>query len=189
MRAAGGRGDEAYDPSTLSIPRAQWAHFSPDASRRCGTRCSSSSAFYELYERDALLGHHQFDLKRTDRVNMCMAGVPQSSFEEWASKFIGLGYKVARVDEMETTLAKAVRERETSARKEKIVRRELTGILTRGTLHGDFRTTDSSNYVLCLREAAEAGGGARLGRVPLRRRYGRVSAEATTRASRGWRRC
>ena len=50
---------------------------------------------------------------------MCMAGVPQSSFEAWASKFIGLDLKV---DEMETTPAKAVRERETSARKEKIVR-------------------------------------------------------------------
>jgi DNA mismatch repair ATPase MutS len=89
-----------------------------------------------------------------------MAGVPQSSFEAWASKFIGLDLKV---DEMETTLAKAVREREPAARKEKIVRRELTGILTRGTLHGDFRTTDSSNYVLCLREAAEAGGERALG--------------------------
>jgi hypothetical protein len=123
-----------------------------------------------------LLGHQLFDLKLTDRVNMCMAGVPQSSFEAWASKFIGLDLKV---DEMETTLATAVRERETNC-----VRRELTGIVTRGTLHG---------RQLQLRAVPAGGGrggrGARLGRLPLRRRHGRVSAEATTRASRGWRRC
>lgn len=45
----------------------------------------------ELYERDADIGHTEFDLKLTDRVNMRMVGVPESSFEYWAAKFIAKG--------------------------------------------------------------------------------------------------
>lgn len=47
--------------------------------------------FYELYENDADIAHREFDLKMTDRVNMRMAGVPESSFEDWAAKFIARG--------------------------------------------------------------------------------------------------
>lgn len=46
----------------------------------------------ELYENDADIGHQQFDLKLTDRVNMRMVGVPESSFGFWASKFVAKGY-------------------------------------------------------------------------------------------------
>jgi DNA mismatch repair protein MSH6 len=47
--------------------------------------------FYELYEKDADIGHREFDLKLTDRVNMKMVGVPEKTFATWASKFIALG--------------------------------------------------------------------------------------------------
>src|SRR5690606_11994164 len=70
--------------------------------------------FYELYEQDADIGHEKLDLKLTDRVNMRMAGVPESHFNFWASKLVALGYhngqqkliqnryKVGRVDQLET---------------------------------------------------------------------------------------
>jgi DNA mismatch repair protein MSH6 len=45
----------------------------------------------ELYERDADIGHAEFDLKLTDRVNMRMVGVPESAFEHWAAQFIAKG--------------------------------------------------------------------------------------------------
>jgi DNA mismatch repair protein MSH6 len=49
--------------------------------------------FYkELFERDADIGHQEFDLKLTDRVTMRMVGVPESSFEYWAAQFIAKGY-------------------------------------------------------------------------------------------------
>ena len=44
-----------------------------------------------MYEQDADIGHQQFDLKLTDRVNMRMVGVPEVSFDYWASKFIAKG--------------------------------------------------------------------------------------------------
>jgi DNA mismatch repair protein MSH6 len=45
----------------------------------------------ELYEKDADIGHQQFDLKMTDRVNMRMVGVPESSFHYWAAQFVARG--------------------------------------------------------------------------------------------------
>ena len=52
---------------------------------------SLEGKFYELYENDADIGAKQFDLKMTDRVNMRMVGVPETSFEFWAAKFIAKG--------------------------------------------------------------------------------------------------
>ena len=53
--------------------------------------------YVQLYEKDADLGCQLFDLKMTDRVNMNMAGVPEKTFELWASKFIAKGFKVGVV--------------------------------------------------------------------------------------------
>ncbi|KAJ1549627.1 DNA mismatch repair protein msh6, partial [Cladochytrium tenue] len=39
--------------------------------------------FFEVYEKDADIAHQEFDWKLTDRVNMKMCGVPESSFELW----------------------------------------------------------------------------------------------------------
>ena len=68
--------------------------------------------FYELYEGDAQIGNRLLDLKLTDRVNMSMAGVPEAHLAEWSSKLIAQGYKVAKVDEVETGLAMEKRKRE-----------------------------------------------------------------------------
>lgn len=54
--------------------------------------------FYELYEKDADIGHQEFDLKLTDRVNMRMVGVPEMSFDMWAAQFVARGYVGERVN-------------------------------------------------------------------------------------------
>src|ERR1700744_6799323 len=70
--------------------------------------------FYELYENDATIGHQLFDLKLTDRVNMRMVGVPEASLDHWANQFVAKGFKIARVDQIESALGKEMREREDS---------------------------------------------------------------------------
>lgn len=89
-----------------------------------------------MFERDADIGHREFDLRLTDRATMRMVGVPEASFEFWAAKFIAKGYRVARVDQLETALGKEMRERAGAVKnkKEDIIRRELTAVLTVGTL-------------------------------------------------------
>ncbi|KAK3317724.1 muts domain V-domain-containing protein [Cercophora scortea] len=117
--------------------------------------------FYELYENDATIGHQLFDLKLTDRVNMRMVGVPESSLELWVNQFVAKGFKVARVDQMESALGKEMRERDakdTKSKKpvkaDKIIHRELACILTGGTLvDGSMLQDDMATYCAAIKES------------------------------------
>jgi len=115
--------------------------------------------FYELYENDATIGHQLFDLKMTDRVNMRMVGVPESSLDIWVNQFVAKGFKVARVDQMESALGKEMRERDDKAKKgDKIIRRELACILTGGTLvDGSMLQDDMATYCAAIKESTVDG--------------------------------
>ncbi|KAG9301665.1 hypothetical protein G9A89_016736 [Geosiphon pyriformis] len=150
-----------YDPRTLYIPPSAWKKFTPFEKQFWDIKSLhwdtvvffKKGKFYELYERDADIGHTEFDLKLTDRTNMRMVGVPESSFEHWASQFIAKGYKVGKVDQMETALGKEMREKASNKKEEKIIRRELTSILTAGTLvDGGFLTNDMGTYSMAIKE-------------------------------------
>ncbi|KAI1347126.1 DNA mismatch repair protein msh6 [Xylaria sp. FL0043] len=153
-----------YDPSTVYVPPMAWAQFSAFEKQYWEIKQKlwntvvffKKGKFYELYENDATIGHQLFDLKLTDRVNMRMVGVPESSLEMWQNQFIAKGYKVARVDQMETALGKEMRERDggKAKKQEKIIRRELACILTGGTLvDGSMLQDDTATYCVALKES------------------------------------
>src|SRR3954469_20038957 len=105
-----------YDPRALHIPPSAWAKFTAFEKQFWEIKSLhwdtvvffKKGKFYELYEKDADIGANEFDLKLTDRVNMRMVGVPESSFDDWAARFVGKGYKVAKVDQMETAIGKSM---------------------------------------------------------------------------------
>lgn len=151
-----------YDLRTLHIPNWQWPKFSPFEKQYWEIKCKlydtvvffKKGKFYELYEDDARVGHQEFDLKLTDRVNMSMVGVPEASLDLWQSQFIAKGYKVARVDQRETALGKEMRERGDKASKaDKIIKRELACVLTGGTLVEESMLQDEmSTYCVAIKE-------------------------------------
>jgi DNA mismatch repair protein MSH6 len=150
-----------YDPRTLFIPSAAWSKFTPFETQYWEIKSVNfdtvvffkKGKFYELYENDATIGHQQFDLKLTDRVNMRMVGVPESSFYYWASQFIAKGYKVAQVDQTENSVGKSIRDKDTPSKADKIIKRELTTVLTTGTLvDSGFLTSDNSTYCMAIKE-------------------------------------
>ncbi|KAJ2889699.1 DNA mismatch repair protein msh6, partial [Coemansia aciculifera] len=154
-------GEPGYDKRSLLIPRSAWNEFSPFERQYWEIKGKhwdtvvffKKGKFYELYENDATIGHQEFDLKMTDRVNMRMAGVPESSFDHWVAQFLAKGYKVARVDQMESKLAKDMRERGAAKKGDGLVSRELTGILTAGTLvDPSLLTQDLATYCLAIVE-------------------------------------
>lgn len=156
------KGHPDYDPRTLFIPSSAWANdFSPFEKQYWEIKSKlydtivffKKGKFYELYEDDARIGHQEFDLKLTDRVNMSMVGVPESSLDMWASQFIAKGYKIARVDQAETALGKEMREKGTKGSKEdKIIRRELACVLTGGTLVDEAMLQDDmSTYCVAIK--------------------------------------
>ncbi|EGO03735.1 hypothetical protein SERLA73DRAFT_119383 [Serpula lacrymans var. lacrymans S7.3] len=141
-------GEPGYDPRTLYIPKKAWADFTPFEK--------------QLYEDDARVGHTEFDLKLTQRVKMSMVGVPEMSFNFWAAKFLGKGYKVGRVDQAETALGAEMRMAADKTKgkpsadkgKEKIhIRRELNKVYTNGTLvDEDLLTDEQAGHCISIRE-------------------------------------
>jgi DNA mismatch repair protein MSH6 len=155
-----------YNPSTIYIPPLAWAKFSPFEKQYWEIKAKfwdsivffKKGKFYELYENDATVGHQLFDLKLTDRVNMRMVGVPEASLELWASQFLAKGYRVARVDQMESALAKQMRERDDKkpakkSKDDKVIKRELASVLTTATLvDANMLQSDMATYCMAIKE-------------------------------------
>jgi hypothetical protein len=174
-------GDPDYDPRTLFVPRSELAKLSQFEQQFWEIKSDhmdtviffQKGKFYELYEDDATIGHRHLDLKMTDRVNMRMVGVPESAFEMWASKLIALGYKVGRVDQVESSLKMQERSGGPGGKGKgkgtgrAIIRRELQTILTCGTLvDEDMIATPEAKYLMsikCEPVAAVAGLGSGVG--------------------------
>ncbi|RMJ27564.1 hypothetical protein PHISP_01552 [Aspergillus sp. HF37] len=158
-------GDPDYDPRTLYIPPLAWKGFSPFEKQYWEIKQKfwdtvvffKKGKFYELYENDATIGHQLFDLKLTDRVNMRMVGVPEMSLDHWANQFVAKGYKIARVDQSESALGKEMRERDgkkAGGKEDKVIKRELSCVLTAGTLvEGAMLQDDMSTYCVAVKEA------------------------------------
>ncbi|KAG2220729.1 hypothetical protein INT45_007341, partial [Circinella minor] len=151
-----------YDPRTLYIPPNAWSNFTPFEKQYWEVKRTQwdtilffkKGKFYELYEKDADVGHKDFDLKMTDRVNMRMVGVPEMAFDYWASQFIARGFKVAKVDQMETAIGKSMRERNDTGKKvSKVIERKLTSVFTAGTLvDGGMLTSEMNTYCMSIKE-------------------------------------
>lgn len=156
--------DPEYDPRTLYIPTQAWAKFTPFEKQYWEIKSKmwntvvffKKGKFYELYERDADIAHGEFDLKLAGggRANMRLAGIPEMSFDYWASAFIEKGYKVAKVDQTETLIAKEMRGKAgKTTKEEKIIRRELSCVLTGGTLTDENMLVDDlSTYCMSIKQ-------------------------------------
>jgi DNA mismatch repair protein MSH6 len=155
-----------YDPRTLYVPPQAMNNFSPFERQYWEIKKNlwdtivffKKGKFYELYEQDATVGHQLFDLKLTDRVNMRMVGVPEASLDHWANQFVAKGFKIARVDQIESALAKEMRERDDQKprkpqKEDKVIRRELACVLTAGTLvDGGMLQDDMSTFCVAIKE-------------------------------------
>ncbi len=159
-------GHPDFDPRTVYIPPLAWKGFSPFEKQYWEIKQKfwdtivffKKGKFFELYENDATIGHQLFDLKLTDRVNMRMVGVPEMSLDHWANQFVAKGYKIARVDQVESALGKEMRERDDkqpgkAKKEEKVIRRELASVLTAGTLvDGGMLQDDMSTFCVAIKE-------------------------------------
>jgi DNA mismatch repair protein MSH6 len=87
-----------------------------------------------------------------------MVGVPESHFEYWAAQFVAQGYKVAKASQAENKVSMEMRQKTQSAaqnKKEDIIRRELTCVLTSGTLVDETMLHDQlATYCIALKELA-----------------------------------
>lgn len=156
-------GHPDYDPRTLYIPKSAWAKFTPFEKQYWEVKQKmwntvvffKKGKFYELYEPDAEIAHERFDLKLAGggRANMRLAGIPEMSFDYWAGQFISAGYKVAKVDQAETSLGKEMRDAATGKKEDKIIKRELKCVLTGGTLTDEGMLVDDlSTFCMAIKQ-------------------------------------
>src|SRR5215469_15937306 len=108
--------------------------------------------FYELFFEDAVIASRELQITLTSRnkekdVAIPMCGVPYHSAENYLSKLLRKGFKVAICDQMEDPrLAK------------KLVRREVTRVLTPGTALDSSISSEENNFLAALARASGAVG-------------------------------
>ncbi|KAL7093523.1 hypothetical protein ACP275_11G045500 [Erythranthe tilingii] len=139
LKDAKGRklGDPLYDKRTLYIP--------PDALRKMSASQRQYwdvkrqymdvvvffkvGKFYELYELDAEIGHKELDWKITlSGVGKCrQVGVSESGIDDAVQKLIARGYKVGRIEQLETS------EQAKSRGSTSVIQRKLINVLTPAT--------------------------------------------------------
>ncbi|MBG31075.1 MAG: DNA mismatch repair protein MutS [Opitutae bacterium] len=92
--------------------------------------------FYELFERDAEVGAAILGITLTKRHDMPMAGIPFHAVDNYVTKLLDAGKKVAFCDQVET------------AQPGKLVKRALTRILTPGTALEERQMEADQNHFL-----------------------------------------
>jgi DNA mismatch repair protein MutS len=106
--------------------------------------------FYELFFDDAKTASRELQLTLTARDkerNTPMCGVPWHAAETYIARLLRKGYRIAICEQMEDPkLAK------------KIVRREVTRVLTPGTALDPSLAAEQSNYLAAVHLAADAAG-------------------------------
>src|SRR5437867_3393932 len=113
--------------------------------------------FYELFFEDAVTASRELEItltarhKETDQpVPMC--GVPYHAADSYIARLLRKGYKVAICDQMEPP-----------QKGSKLVRREVTRVVTPGTItDSNVLTPGENNYLLAITEHDDALGSALL---------------------------
>ncbi len=112
--------------------------------------------FYELFFEDAVVAARELQITLTSRnkekgIAIPMCGVPYHAAENYIAKLIRKGFKVAICEQMEDPrLAK------------KLVKREVTRVLTPGTAADAHLGSEENNFLACVARAGNAAGFAAL---------------------------
>ncbi|XP_011302919.1 probable DNA mismatch repair protein Msh6 [Fopius arisanus] len=157
--------DEKYDPRTLYVPEdflnkqtpgmRQWwvlksQHFDCILFFKVGK-------FYELYHMDAVIGSNELGIAYM-RGEWAHSGFPEIAYARFSGILVEKGYKVARIEQTESPemMQARLKESKKNTKFDKVVRREICQISTRGTRVSSVQDpeiiTPESNYLLSLVE-------------------------------------
>src|SRR4029077_7527493 len=112
--------------------------------------------FYELFFDDAIVAAKELQITLTSRnkekgIAVPMCGVPYHAAEGYIGKLIRKGYKVAICEQMEDP-----------RQAKKLVRREVTRVMTPGTAADSSLGSDENNFLAALAQVGERVGFAAL---------------------------
>ncbi|HWF90974.1 MAG TPA: hypothetical protein VN684_01760, partial [Terriglobales bacterium] len=112
--------------------------------------------FYELFFDDAIVASKELQITLTSRnkekgIAIPMCGVPYHAAENYISKLIRKGFKVAICEQMETPSAA-----------KKLVRREVTRVMTPGTAADSSLNSEENNFLAAVAQVEDRVGFAAL---------------------------
>ncbi|XP_011078349.1 DNA mismatch repair protein MSH7 isoform X2 [Sesamum indicum] len=129
--------DPLYDKRTLYIPPDALRKMSASQRQYWNVKCKYMDVvlffkvgkFYELYELDAEIGHKELDWKITlSGVGKCrQVGVSESGIDDAVQKLIARGYKIGRMEQLETS------EQAKSRGSTSVIQRKLIHVITPAT--------------------------------------------------------
>jgi DNA mismatch repair protein MutS len=144
---------EMSDGAAMQTPVMRQYFAAKEAHPDCLMMCRIGD-FYELFYEDAIVASRELQLTLTARdreKKQPMCGVPYHAAEQYIQRLLRKGYRVALCDQMEDPkLTK------------KIVRREVTRVLTPGTAVDAGLGAEQSNWLASV-AASGAGAQARVG--------------------------
>ncbi|NWV62437.1 MSH6 protein, partial [Malurus elegans] len=163
--------DPDYDPCTLYVPEDYLNKCTPGVRRWWQLKsqnfdaviCYKVGKFYELYHMDAVTGVNELGLIFM-KGTWAHSGFPETAFGRFSDVLVQKGYKVARVEQTETPEMMEARCKSTghSSRFDKVVRREICRIITKGTQTYSVMDCDPSEnhskFLLCVKEKEDSAG-------------------------------
>ncbi|NWI79180.1 MSH6 protein, partial [Dryoscopus gambensis] len=165
------QGDPDYDPCTLYVPEDYLSKCTPGVRRWWQLKsqnfdaviCYKVGKFYELYHMDAVTGVNELGLIFMKGA-WAHSGFPEIAFGRFSDVLVQKGYKVARVEQTETPEMMEARCRSAghSTRSDKVVRREICRIITKGTQTYSVMDCDPSEnhskFLLSVKEKDDSAG-------------------------------
>ncbi|POI33273.1 hypothetical protein CIB84_002973 [Bambusicola thoracicus] len=163
--------DPDYDPCTLYVPEDYLNKCTPGMRRWWQLKsqnfdaviCYKVGKFYELYHMDAVIGVNELGLIFM-KGSWAHSGFPETAFGRFSAILVQKGYKIARVEQTETPEMMEARCKAAAhtTKFDKVVRREICRILTKGTQTYsiiDCDPTENHNkYLLCVKEKEDSSG-------------------------------
>ncbi|KAL3604779.1 hypothetical protein D5086_005638 [Populus alba] len=131
--------------------------------------------FYELFEMDAHVGAKELDLQYM-KGEQPRCGFPEKNFSLNVEKLARKGYRVLVVEQIETPEQLELRRKEKGS-KDKVVKREICAVITKGTLtEGELLSANpDASYLMALTENRQS-----LANQGLERIFGVCVVDVTT---------
>ncbi|KAF8006661.1 hypothetical protein BT93_K0846 [Corymbia citriodora subsp. variegata] len=156
-------GDTDFDPRTLYLPpdflkslsggQRQWWEFKSKHMDK--VLFFKMGKFYELFEMDAHVGAKELDLQYM-KGEQPHCGFPEKNFSMNVEKLARKGYRVLVVEQTETPEQLELRRKEKGS-KDKVVKREICAVITKGTLtDGEMLSANpEASYLMAVTESCQ----------------------------------
>jgi DNA mismatch repair protein MSH6 len=155
--------DPNYDPTTLFIPSAEWKNFTPAMHQYWEIKVHNMDKiflfklgkFYELFYQDAIICQRLLDLNWMGGAKKLHVGFPEKALDKYLSILVNNGFKVAVIEQTETPkmLEQRLKAEKGKAgqKSQKVVKREIVNLVTKGTYKDPNNTGYEPRYVLAFK--------------------------------------